>query len=227
MSKIYGYRESDIKRLYGFIKENKKETLSKAFALYGEKFKKSKGTVRNLYYAMAKKSREDESFRNEFLDGEILTVKKNEKFDDAEKEKLLSGINFFKAQGVSVRKAVYSLAGGDVKLALRFQNKYRNALKVKKENEARGAAALLKKIYGVNFGVLSERIPDEYLTGLKREINGLCDRLFKSLKRENEELKARLAAFERGASGASAGNSADGFSAAEYFNFNADGDAVN
>lgn len=227
MSKIYGYRESDIKRLYRFIKENKKESLSKTFAIYGEKFKKSKGTVRNLYYAMAKKSREDESFRLEFLDGEILTVKKNEKFDDTEKEKVLSGINSLKAQGISVRKAVYSLAEGDVKLALRFQNKYRNTLKTGKETEARGAAALLKKIYGANVGGLSGRIPDEYLSGLKREINGLYDRLFKSLKKENEELKERLAAFERAEGTARAENSADDFSATEYFSFNANGDAVN
>ena len=84
MSKIYGYKEQDVKSLYAFIKENEGTSLTEVFKRFSERSGKSKGTVRNLYYAMAKKSREDDAFRKEFLGGEVFTVKKNEKFDKKE-----------------------------------------------------------------------------------------------------------------------------------------------
>lgn len=179
MGKIYGFKESDVKRLFEFLQKNEGLPLSEVFLKYGIKYGKSKGTVRNLYYAMAKKSKEDKSFRDEFLCGKIFAVKKNEKFGAEEGKSLVETILKSKAQGKSVRKVVNEMAGGDVRLALRLQNKFRNATKSERRSAALRSASAL--------------IPDAYLAGLKREINGLYDRLFNKLKKENAELKKSLA----------------------------------
>ena len=225
MSKIYGYKEKDVKDLYAFLKENEGKSLSEIFYLFGLKRGKSKGTVRNLYYAMAKKSREDELFRNEFSGGEILTVKQNEKFKNSEEKELISKILALKAQGKSVRSAVNILSFGDMKLALRYQNKYRSVMKKnaeKSENVSRGAAALLKKIRPSEI-ISQANFSDDYLIALKSEINGLYDRLFSGLKRENEYLKKKISALEKekfAESGAQGGSLA-------FFKKDGEGELVN
>ena len=185
MSKIYGYKEKDVKSLYEFLSKNDKIPLAQAFFIYGREYGKSKGTVRNLYYAMAKKSREDDEFSREFLGGKKLTVKSNVKFSDEEEKSLIAKINGLKAQGYSVRRAVNELSGGDSTLALRYQNKYRNfnsGVKIKPTGEDR----LKNKI----FGGFSQ---GEYVGELKNRINELYDKLIKDLRDENESLKKELA----------------------------------
>ena len=179
MSKIYGFKESDVKRLFDFLQKNEGLPLTEIFLKYGIKYGKSKGTVRNLYYAMAKKSREDKKFRDEFLGGRIFEVKVNLKFGENEGRLLVEKILQGRAQGKSVRKVVNEMAGGDKRLALRFQNKFRSETKYGRTKPA--------------FAIAGACVPDGYLTGLKREINGLYDRLFNKLKKENEELKKSLA----------------------------------
>ena len=195
MSKIYGYKEQDVKSLYAFIKENEGTSLTEVFKRFSERSGKSKGTVRNLYYAMAKKSREDDAFRKEFLGGEVFTVKKNEKFDKKEEERVMEGVKTLKEKGYSVRAAVSVLAGGDEKLSLRYQNKYRSALKKDSKIALHGAVALLKKIRP-DGEIIYNNFSDGKLISLKNEINGLYDRLFGRIKRENEYLKARVIALE-------------------------------
>lgn len=198
MSKIYGYKEKDVKELYGFLKENEGKPLTEIFRLFGEKQGKSKGTVRNLYYAMAKKSKEDESFFREFSGGTILSVKKNEKFDSLEEKELIDKILALKEKGKSVRSAVNYLSGGDAKLALRYQNKYRSVMAKGRliSARSRGAKALLKKIR-LPDGIKDAGFSEENLIVLKAEINALYDRLFSGLKKENEYLKSKVAALEK------------------------------
>lgn len=199
MSIIYGYKEKDVKDLYAFIKKNGNKPMTEIFRLFGAAHGKSKGTVRNLYYAMAKKSREDESFRKEFSGGDIIPVKKNEKFLPKEEKELMNKIFALKAEGKSVRSAVNFLSGGDMKLALRYQNKYRTAIKKSTFNSVarpRGAAALLNKIRLKN-DVNNADFSEENLIALKSRINALYDRLFSGLKKENEYLKAKVAALEK------------------------------
>jgi len=201
MSKIYGYRETDVKNLYEFVKENKKMPLAQAFFAYGNLYGKSKGTVRNLYYAMAKKSREDENFSKEFCGGEKLLVKKNVMFGKDEEKSLVNKINDMVSQGFSVRKAVLTLANGDATLALRFQNKYRNLKFVKKKQTLTGEQLLKNKIFKSD-GKDNFKFHDgEAVARLKKEINGLYDRLLKNLKAENEYLKSRLSEYAENSQG--------------------------
>jgi hypothetical protein len=62
MEKIYGYKEKDVFALANFIKEKGELPLSTLFERFGAINGKAKGTVRNLYYALAKKSNADKEF---------------------------------------------------------------------------------------------------------------------------------------------------------------------
>ena len=104
-------------------------------------------------------------------------------------------------KGYSVRRAVNVLSGGDCKLALRYQNKYRNVIKAENKNIPHGAAALLKKIRPDED---MAEFSGERLITLKNEINALYDRLFGRIKRENEYLKSRVAALTEELANASA-----------------------
>lgn len=187
MSKLYGYKEEDVKNLYEYVKSHGKMPLAQAFFVYGKTYGKSKGTVRNLYYAMAKKSREDESFCKEFCGGEKLSVKTNVKFKKEEEDSLIQKINGLKEQGYSVRHAVNLLSGGDSVLALRYQNKYRNIISKNQPESTPKSEKLKKKIFGER-----KTVSAAYLNRLKEEINGLYDRLVKDLRAENEYLKSKL-----------------------------------
>ena len=81
-----------------------------------------------------------------------------------------------KSKGISVRRAVQNLSGGDSKLMLRYQNKYRNVLAKQPERIER-----LMKECGLNS-------TDEARVKLENEINDLYDRLASGLKEENKRL---------------------------------------
>lgn len=62
MDKIYGFKQKDVEKLIKYLDGKQGGSLSKAFEEFAAATGKSKGTVRNMYYAVAKKSREDKSF---------------------------------------------------------------------------------------------------------------------------------------------------------------------
>ena len=76
MEKIYGYKQDDVVLLAEYLKNRRGGSLSKVFYEYGKMHNKATGTVRNLYYALAKKSAEDEQFCNKYFDGVPLKVSK-------------------------------------------------------------------------------------------------------------------------------------------------------
>jgi uncharacterized sporulation protein YeaH/YhbH (DUF444 family) len=105
-----------------------------------------------------------------------------------------------KAKGMSVRKAIFRLSGGDDKLMLRLQNKYRNTLKKNPDKIAK----ISKELFGDsgvapgNGSVSAKEPPRKILQGkearralqkrLEKEINDLYDRLARGLKEENLRL---------------------------------------
>ena len=132
--------------------------------------------MRNYYYALLR-STGDERVKN-MLSGTDLKAEKIIPFSELETDKILKDILVQKSKGVSVRKAVMNLAGGDGKLMLRYQNKYRNVLAKQPELLERIAAEC-----GITGGGT-----DEVRKRIESEINGLYDRLANSLKEENKKL---------------------------------------
>ena len=180
MNKINGYTEEEAKSLVQYVCDgrNSGKTLSGIFEEYANKTGRAKGSVRNYYYALLRTSGDDRV--KNLLNGTGLKAEKILQFSEEETDEMLKAILTQKSKGISVRKAVLNLSGGDDKLMLRYQNKYRNVLSKQPERIER-----LMRECG-----LSDGGTDEARMKLEDEINGLYDRLASGLKEENKRLTA-------------------------------------
>ena len=205
MNKINGYTEEEAKNLVEFIKEGKRKgkTLTYLFETYGLKHGRAKGSVRNYYYTLMKNEKGDERIV-QLLDGSQLAVEKIREFTPEEADEAIRSILAEKSKGMSVRRAIFNLSGGDDKLMLRLQNKYRNTLKKQPEKIAEIAADLgfsdeaSRILQGNTTRAQGKTAPDkEFLRRrLENEINALYDRLAQALKVENERLRVENAALK-------------------------------
>ena len=220
MNKINGYTEEEAQELITYVEEGKKrgKTLTALFASYGQSHGRAKGSVRNYYYALMKNDRGDERIVK-LLDGRQLTVGKIRAFSAEEADEAIRSILLERAKGVSIRRAIFNLSGGDDKLMLRLQNKYRNTLKkeperiIAIERELFGKSELENKKMAKQGGrgatngeKVTEILRREEARALlqrrlEKEINALYDRLTQALKAENarlfEENKALREEIER------------------------------
>lgn len=203
MNKINGYTEEEAKNLVEFIKEGKRKgkTLTYLFESYGVRHGRAKGSVRNYYYALMKNEKADERIVK-LLDGSELSVEKIREFTEEETDETIRSILAEKSKGLSVRRAIFNLSGGDDKLMLRLQNKYRNTLKKEPQRIAEIAKELGLNGEAERMRTISEKqekrgsaLPknDFLRRRLENEINALYDRLAQALKAENERLRAENA----------------------------------
>ena len=205
MNKINGYTEEEAKNLVEYIKEGKQKgrTLTYLFETYGMQHGRAKGSVRNYYYALMKNEKGDERIVK-LLDGSSLAVEKIREFTEEETDAALRSILAEKSKGLSVRRAIFNLSGGDDKLMLRLQNKYRNTLKKEPSR-----IAMIAKELGIEEDVRRAekneakgekmRLPDrDFLRRrLENEINALYDRLTQALKAEIERLRTENMQLKR------------------------------
>ena len=146
MNKINGYTEDEARSFVQYIYAGRRagSTLTSLFEGYARQSGRAKGSVRNYYYALLR-STGDEKVRA-LLRGTGLKAEPIHAFSDEETDRLLRAILTEKSKGISVRRAVLNLAGGDDRLMLRYQNKYRNVLakqpeRIEKLMEECGGAA--------------------------------------------------------------------------------------
>ena len=86
-----------------------------------------------------------------------------------------------------MRRAIINVSGGDEKLMLRMQNKYRNLVKKQPERVAKAAEEA---------GIPQEKT---FLQRkLEREIDALYSRLAIDLRKENERLRSELEKLRSG-----------------------------
>lgn len=178
MEKINGYTKEEAQSLVKYVCEGKGQgkTLTKIFEEYAKNSGRAKGSVRNYYYALLKSC--DNADVREILKGTELKAEDIRPFTDEETDKILRAILKEKSKGVSVRRAVLNLAGGDDRLMLRYQNKYRNVLAKQPERIRQ-----LMQEAGYPVG-------DENKKAIEDRINVLYDELAESLKEENKRLTA-------------------------------------
>ncbi len=182
MNKINGYTEEEATGLieYIYMGKNAGKTLSYLFETYGREHGRAKGSVRNYYYTLLK-SVADERVEK-LLEGKNLQAGVIRPFTEEETDEMLKAILAERCKGISVRKAIINVSGGDGRLMLRMQNKYRNLVKKQPERIAKAAK--------------EAGLPEEksfLQRKLEREIDALYSRLALDLRRENEELRAELA----------------------------------
>ncbi len=176
MEKINGYTKEEAQSLVKYVCEGKGQgkTLTRIFEEYAKNSGRAKGSVRNYYYALLK-STENREVR-EILKDTQLKAEESRPFTDEETDKILKAILQERSRGISVRRAVLNLAGGDDKLMLRYQNKYRNVLAKQPERLEK-----LMRDAGYN-------VSDDGRKAIEDKINHLYDELNASLKEENKRL---------------------------------------
>ncbi len=197
MQLIYGFKKQDVLALIQEYKQLKKENKiispSAVIKNYSIKSGLKLGTVRNMYYALAKKSAIDGEFCQEYLDGESIKINKITQFNTDSENKLINDITALKKEGYSVRKATFTLANGDNKLALRYQNKYRSYLA---KNTKTNSSDLTREIGNKKINDYTSSIGEVGLKNLKDAINDLVNKISLETKRENDYLKRRLSILE-------------------------------
>lgn len=178
MEKINGYTKEEAQSLVKYICEGRGQgkTLTRIFDEYAKNTGRARGSVRNYYYALLKSTDNEEV--KKMLSGTDLRAEDVRPFTDEETDKILRAILQQKSKGVSVRRAVLNLAGGDDKLMLRYQNKYRNVMAKQPERIER-----LMREAGYT-------VTDEGRRTIENKINSLYDELNSSLKEENKRLTA-------------------------------------
>ncbi len=178
MEKINGYTKEEAESLVRFVCEGKGQgkTLTRIFDEYARKAGRAKGSVRNYYYSLLKST--DNPEVKKILSGTALKAEDVRPFTDEETDKILRAILAAKSKGVSVRRAVLNLAGGDDKLMLRYQNKYRNVM-------AKQPARIEKLMREAGYSVDSQG-----KKAIEDRINALYDELNAGLKEENKRLTA-------------------------------------
>ena len=183
MQEIYGYKEKDVLGLLQFLSKGNYKNLSSAFSQYALLSGKAIGTVRNLYYALARKSREDKEFSKKYLQGKTLCVNSIVAFSKQEEQDLIDKILTLTKNGRSVRSAILELSKGDSKLALRYQNKFRNAVK---------RCPTLK-----NSVIASDNENNVNVSLFAMQVKRLIERAFSSISKENQRLSSRIDLLER------------------------------
>lgn len=175
MNKINGYTKEEAQSLVKYICDGKAKgkTLTGIFADYAAKSGRAKGSVRNYYYALLKTGGDEVK---EILKDTDLKAEEVRPFTDEETDKILKAILKEKSNGVSVRRAVLNLAGGDDKLMLRYQNKYRNVIAKQPERIER-----LMREAGYT-------VTDKEKKAIEDRINALYGELNSGLKEENKRL---------------------------------------
>lgn len=178
MEKINGYTKEEAQSLVKYVCEGRGQgkTLTRIFEEYAKSSGRAKGSVRNYYYALLKSTENEEV--KKILEGTDLRAEDIRPFTDEETDKILRAILKEKSKGVSVRRAVLNLAGGDDKLMLRYQNKYRNVMAKQPEK----IRSLMKEA--------GYTVRDEGRKAIEDRINSLYNELNEGLKEENARLTA-------------------------------------
>jgi hypothetical protein len=194
MNKIYGYDDEMMISFINFMKGKQGGNLSALFKEFAKMNDRASGTIRNLYYAISKRAESDEDFRNKYLDGVGFSTGKIERFDPDGEREILKKIMAERLACRSTRSAVMRLANGDGKTALRYQNKYRSALKKNRAQIEEIAEELSKERGGIEYPLKKVSSVTEYnINKVKGEINALVERIAFSKRQENENLKREIA----------------------------------
>lgn len=174
MKKISSIKEQKTKEFILALKEHT-GPLTSFFRNWARLHGLAMGSVRNAYYSIAKKSRENKAFCDKYFGGNPLEVTKSTLFSREEENELIDNVKKGIAQGKSVRSILLSLAGGDAKKALRLQNKYRNYMRLNHKDKP------IKNYFNNN----------DY-SSIKAGIDNLVSSICERAKMENQDLKRQI-----------------------------------
>ena len=190
--------EEKIRTLVAFVGEGqeKGKNLSELFEDYAKKHGKAKGSIRNLYYEILREGRKNPAFYQKHLEGKGLRAEEIREFEGDEADRVIKSILLASQSGRSVRSAIRDLAGGDEKMALRYQNKYRNVLTGDKEKMNALALEVSMETGKACTPYGKKGASEDVASQLRSEIEGLLRRMTTRIKKENQQLVERVGRLE-------------------------------
>ncbi|MBR2969331.1 MAG: hypothetical protein IKC36_05760 [Clostridia bacterium] len=191
MNTIKGFTKEEVRVLAEraqAAKENNQK-LSAVFEGFAKDYGRAKGSVRNFYYDFIKMCARDEALSSAFFKTPP-SANKIRSFDEGETRFLVRKILIGKKLNKSVRRTIIELSGGDEKLMLRYQNKYRNVVK-----NQRGLIREIADELGMEEDALvsgrNQKVPDITLKQLKTSINSLVEGIARAAREEKQALSER------------------------------------
>ena len=123
------------KNLIEFVKEKRSTSrnLTQVFIAYAKQHNLVVGSVRNAYYKAIKNCKTSNKLCQLLGVDSVMFPKIAKAFSESEERDLVKQILKRVTKGGSVRGAIYELSANNDRLALRNQNKYRNAIKRNKQ----------------------------------------------------------------------------------------------
>lgn len=185
-----GFSFKEKQKLVEMAKDSKVKgySLTKVFSDFAKESKRASGSVRNYYYELIK---EQEDLAQGLVANKILP------FTKCQTAKLISDILTMASNGKSVRKCIKELTSSE-KEALRVQNKYRNVIKHEKEFVKEIMFGLDKKGIEHLDPYKKQREKKGFMYNrLKKEIDGLLERLECKEKLLNKELMQKIEILEQ------------------------------
>ena len=201
--------------------KNKNKSLRFAFEAHAQQFKRKPNSIRNYYYKEVDNLLNDKA-RADRLKLDLEAHKKShfDFFDIEEEKNMIKEIENFVKDGMSVRSACFKLSNGDLTKMTRLQNKYQN---IKKNNvipfrqkrkvlsESEINSLLLGLVKLIKKNAVEEYLQNDNSSFVQNSImkKAFCElnekdsqilRLkseFERLKRENQELLAKLKSIEK------------------------------
>lgn len=185
---MHRLNKKQIDELFSMAKNAKqnKESLVDVFEFIAKKYGMAKGSVRNIYYRQLK---EQNSIRD-------LSAKKVVAFKKEEEEQMLKEVLLARKSTSSMREAFLTVANGDKRLAMRYQNKYSNMLK-KRRSFIMREVLLQKQLYGECFNPYMAQSNQLKRKKLKKEIDALIQTITQKCAPENQMLKRKLIEYEK------------------------------
>ncbi len=182
-----GFTETERKNFIKFIKDNEYKGLSTAFNEYAKISGRAKGSVRNYYYKTVNECKNNEKLRIKLGVSTNMFPSFIKEFQDSESKDLLKIVLKGIGEGKSVRSTILKLSNNDSKLALRYQNKYRNLLKNQKDLVLE-VASKIKGLDGETVNPYKCDFKKNEQKTIENEIDSLIKSLYKNLREENEKL---------------------------------------
>lgn len=177
-------------------KKANNEPIKSVFEEYAKETGYSMGSIRNFYYKTLKNAVKTPSNLDKLQIPKRLIPAFIEEFSLAEEKDLCYYIIKGVTQGKSVRKTVYELARGNDKLALRYQNKIRNVIKLKPSLIDDAVEKVRLELgYAVNLREKMQKNKD--YKNLELQINMMLDKILRSIREETKNLKARAEKLEK------------------------------
>ena len=167
----------------------------KAFFEFSKKHGYSQGSVRNHYYKVVKNTEKGGDLYRKLGLSDRLKPAFIKEFTRAEEKDLLYQIAKGIINGKSVRKTVYELSNNSDKLALRYQNKFRNLVK-NNSPLLEEVSSIIELETGIKVTFKNREKTEKYLQ-LESEINKMLERIIKDISDENRRLKLDATKLEK------------------------------